>query len=50
LQHSKFAISHRKGKDNIVPDALSRLSDNEISELDMNPIIDLQSNAFQDPQ
>ncbi|XP_017478435.1 PREDICTED: uncharacterized protein K02A2.6-like [Rhagoletis zephyria] len=36
------------GKEHIVPDALSRLCENEISELDMRPIIDLESDAFQD--
>ncbi|XP_036348058.1 uncharacterized protein K02A2.6-like, partial [Rhagoletis pomonella] len=35
-------------EEHIVPDALSRLCENEISELDMRPIIDLESDAFQD--
>lgn len=46
LQQYKFSISHRKGKEHVVPDALSRLCENEIAELDMSPIIDLNSKAF----
>ncbi|XP_067635455.1 uncharacterized protein [Eurosta solidaginis] len=48
LQQFKFSISHRKGKDHIVPDALSRLCENEIGELDMRPLIDMDSDAFKD--
>lgn len=48
LQPYKFTISHRKGKDHIVPDALSRISDDEVAELEIGPTIDLESTAFFD--
>ncbi|XP_037827126.1 uncharacterized protein LOC119615120, partial [Lucilia sericata] len=49
LQAYKFTISHRKGKDNIVPDALSRIPDEEVSALEISePEIDLNSPHFDD--
>ena len=35
LQSYKFTISHRKGRENIVPDALSRMYENEIASLEL---------------
>lgn len=50
LQGYKFTISHRKGKDNVVPDALSRVPVEEISALDLiAPVINLHSCHFHDP-
>lgn len=49
LQSYKFSISHRKGKDNIVPDALSRMHEGEIYALEIiGPEIDLDSIHFLD--
>lgn len=51
LQSYNFTISHRKGKDNIVPDALSRIYENEIAALELiQPEIDLDSPYFQDDE
>lgn len=48
LQPFKFTISHRKGKEHIVPDALSRIPQ-EISELELpSSEIDLNSEHFAD--
>lgn len=48
LQGLNFSIVHRKGKDNIVPDALSRsFMDEEVLELEKLPAIDLESSAFE---
>lgn len=51
LQSYKFTITHRKEKDNVVPDALSRIPDNEISTLEISqPEIDLNSPFFEDEE
>lgn len=50
LQGYNFNIIHRRGKDNLVPDALSRSFDDEdISEVeaDVLPVINLESEAFE---
>ncbi|XP_065368079.1 uncharacterized protein LOC135960632 [Calliphora vicina] len=50
LQAYNFTISHRKGKENIVPDALSRIEFGEVNSLDSSePEIDLNSTCFDDP-
>lgn len=49
LQAYKFTISHRKGKDHVVPDALSRIHSEEISGLEATaPAVDLDSPYFND--
>lgn len=49
LQPYKFTISHRKGKDHVVPDALSRIHVDEISSVEsVEPEIDLNSTSFED--
>lgn len=50
LQGYSFNIEHRSGKDNLVPDALSRnIDENYVTELstDTLPAIDLESEAFE---
>jgi hypothetical protein len=48
MQGYNFTIDHRKGKDHVVPDALSRThSIDEITELEIIPPVDLESPAFQ---
>ncbi|XP_058977556.1 nucleolar and coiled-body phosphoprotein 1-like [Musca domestica] len=48
LQPYRFTISHRKGKDHVVPDALSRIPD-DISALEIvDPLIDFNSPHFDD--
>lgn len=50
LQSYSFSISHRKGKDNIVPDALSRIPEHDLASLDVSEQeIDLNSPHFYDP-
>ena len=49
LQGYKFTVKHRKGKDHIVPDALSRIPIEEVGTLEMSePEIDLNSPCFED--
>lgn len=50
LQPYRFTISHRKGKDHVVPDALSGIPTDEISNLELSdPVIDFNSPSFSDP-
>ncbi|XP_065365361.1 uncharacterized protein LOC135958385 [Calliphora vicina] len=49
LQSYKFSISHRKGKDHIVPDALSRMYTDEVASIELaEEEIDLDSPHFED--
>lgn len=51
LQGYKFTISHRKGKENVVPDSLSRIYCEAISfSGDNTPEIDLNSECFFSPE
>ena len=47
LQGYRFKIMHRRGSQNIVPDALSRQNfESELCEILATPLIDLSSDAF----
>lgn len=48
LQGYDFTIEHRKGKDNLVPDALSRMFVEELVSEDLENIFDSNNNAFND--
>lgn len=50
LQGFDFSIEHRKGSLQTVPDALSRISLDSISEIEIESNIDLQSLAFDSPE
>lgn len=47
LQGYKLKILHRRGTQNVVPDCLSRQNFEEISELELLPIVDLESPEFE---
>jgi len=50
LQAFKFTINHRKGKDHIVTDALSRICEPGIDSVEwIGQEFDLNSSAFLDP-
>jgi hypothetical protein len=47
LQGHKFNISHRKGKEHVVPDALSRMLNDELAAIEnYGPEVDLESPSF----
>lgn len=49
VQGHKFSISHRKGKEHIVPDALSRMYNDELLVVEnYGPKVDLESPSFQE--
>ncbi|KAH8309948.1 hypothetical protein KR067_002277, partial [Drosophila pandora] len=49
LQRYRFTIEHRKGSQNVVPDVLSRLNENEIATIDLRDglLVDMKSDCFQ---
>jgi hypothetical protein len=49
LQGHKFTISHRKGKEHVVPDALSRMYSEELAAIEYyGPEVDLESPSFEE--
>lgn len=47
LQGHKFNIGHRKGKEHVVPDALSRMFNDELAAIEnYGPEVDLESPSF----
>lgn len=46
LQGFRFNIEHRRESQNVVPDCLSRQNFEEVFELELNPLIDLESPHF----
>lgn len=50
LQAYDFVIEHRKGKDNVVPDVLSRIHVDELLNSSERTVLDLDDKAFDDPE
>jgi len=49
LQHYKFPVRQRKGRDHVVPNALSRIPESDIAEIvDAGPEVNLESAHFSD--